>query len=91
MEQILGPSQEIGSIATDYFAIHLPASDYCYTGADSGFGQGGAPAFEAKSCRRSETESREHSEPLAAGVQGPLKGPGNFWVFNAQIWHSPTF
>ena len=47
--------------------------------------KGGAPASEAESCRRSEAESRERSEQYAAGVQGPLKGPGSFWVFNAQI------
>ena len=47
------------------------------SGADPGFGQGGAPASEAESCRRS-----EHS---VAGVQGPLKGPGSFWVFDAEI------
>ena len=60
---------------------------YCLvvTGADPGFGQGGAPASEAESCRRSEAESRERSEHSAAGVQGPLKGPGSFWVFDAQI------
>ena len=45
--------------------------------------KGGAPASEAESCRRSEAESCEWSEPLLAGVQGPLKGPGSFWVFNA--------
>ena len=55
------------------------------SGADPGFGQGGAPASEAESCRHSEAESRERSEHSAAGVQGPLKGPGSFWVFDAQI------
>ena len=55
-----------------------------YTGADPGFGQGG-PASEAKSCRCSEVESHEQSEQSVAGVQGLLKGPGSFWVFNAQI------
>ena len=55
------------------------------TGADPGFGQGGAPASEAESCRHSEAESHERSEHSAAGVQGPLKGPGSFWVFDAQI------
>ena len=55
------------------------------TGADPGFGQGGAPASEAESCRHSEVESRERSEHSAARVQGPLKGPGSFWVFDAQI------
>ena len=59
------------------------------SGADPGFGQGGAPASEALSCWHSKAESREWSEPLAAGVQGPLKGlmfvimrP---LMFNAQI------
>ena len=47
--------------------------------------KGGAPASEAESCRCSEAESRERSEHSAAGVQGPLKGPGSFWVFDAQI------
>ena len=47
--------------------------------------KGGAPASEAESCRRSEAESCERSEHSAAGVQGPLKGPGSFWVFDAQI------
>ena len=55
------------------------------SGADPGFGQGGAPASEAESCRRSEVESCERSEHSAAGVQGLLKGPGSFWVFDAQI------
>ena len=54
-------------------------------GVDPGFGQGGAPASEAENCRCSEAESREQSEQSVAGVQGPLKGPGSFWVFNAQI------
>ena len=40
-------------------------------GADPGFGQGGAPASEAESCRHSEAESRERSEQSAARVQGP--------------------
>ena len=47
--------------------------------------KGGAPGSEAESCRHSEAESCERSEQIAAGVQGPLKGPGSFWVFNAQI------
>ena len=47
--------------------------------------KGGAPASEAESCRHSEVELRERSEHSAAGVQGPLKGPGSFWVFDAQI------
>ena len=46
---------------------------------------GGGPASEAESCRHSEAESCERSEHCAAGVQGLLKGPGSFWVFDAQI------
>ena len=53
--------------------------------------KGGAPASEAESCRCSEAESCERSEHSAAGVQGPLKGPGSFWVFDAQHMHSHTF
>ena len=45
----------------------------------------GAPDPEAESCRLSKAESHKLSEQFAAGVQGPLKGPGSFWVFNAQI------
>ena len=55
------------------------------SGADPGFGQGGAPASEAESCRRSEVESCEQIEQSEAGVQGLLKGPGSFWVFNICI------
>ena len=62
-----------------------PSSAGHASGADPGFGQGGAPASEAENCRPSEAESRERSEQSVAGVQGPLKGPGSFWVFNAQI------
>ena len=47
--------------------------------------KGGPPASEAEICQRSEAESRERSEQSAARVQGTLKGPGSFWVFNAQI------
>ena len=56
-----------------------------FAGADPGFGQGGGPGSEAESCRCSEAESCERSEQCAAGVQALLKGPGSFWVFNAQI------
>ena len=55
------------------------------SGADPGFGQGGAPASEAQSCRCSEVESHKRSEQSAAGVQDPLKDPGSFWIFDAQI------
>ena len=44
---------------------------YAVSGADPGFGQGGAPASEAESCRRSEAESHERSKQSVAGVQGP--------------------
>ena len=47
--------------------------------------KGGAPASEAENCRHSEAASHGRSEPLAAGDQGPLKGPGSFWGFNGQI------
>ena len=45
----------------------------------------GPPGSEAKSCQHSEAELCEWSNQFAAWVQGPLKGPGSFWVFNAQI------
>ena len=41
------------------------------TGADPGFGQGGAPGAEAESCRHSEGELHERSKQFVAGVQGP--------------------
>ena len=56
------------------------------SGADPGFGQGGSPASKAESCWCSEAESCEQSEQSAARVQSPLKGPGSFWIFNAQIY-----
>ena len=45
-------------------------------GVDPGFCQGGDPASEPESCRHSEAGSCEQSEPLVAGVQGPLKAFG---------------
>ena len=45
----------------------------------------GAPGSDPESCRCSEVESREQSKQFVAKVQGPPKGPGSFWVFNAQI------
>ena len=47
--------------------------------------RGGGPASEAESCRCSEAELCKRSKQSVAGVQDPLKGPGSFWVFNAQI------
>ena len=61
------------------------ANSAVQSGADPGFGQGGTLASEAESCWCSEAESRERSEHSAAGVQGLLKDPGSFWVFDAQI------
>ena len=63
----------------------VPLNTERSSGADPGFGQGGAPASEAESCQCSEVESHKRSEHSAAGVQGPLKGPGSFWVFDAEI------
>ena len=51
--------------------------------------KGGALGSEVKSCRCSEAELCKWSEQFAAGVQGLLKGPGSFWVFNAQICFLP--
>ena len=45
----------------------------------------GGPGSETESCRCSEVESCEQSKQFVARVQGLLKGPGSFWVFNAQI------
>ena len=47
--------------------------------------QGGAQGSEVESCRCSEAESCMQSKQFVARVQGLLKGPGSFWVFNAQI------
>ena len=49
----------------------------------------GGPGSEAKSCRHSEVESLKRSEQFVAEVQGLLKGPGSFWVFNAQKYILP--
>ena len=65
----------------EYFRITLRPGLRC----GSRIWSRGGPGAEAESCRCSEVESRERSEQFAAGVQGPLKGPGSFWVFNAQI------
>ena len=58
---------------------------FIYSGADPWFGQGGK-ASQAESCRCSRVELCKWSELSTAGVHGPLKGPGSFWVFNAQIY-----
>ena len=70
-------------MATSPFPL---ANHQVASGVDPGFGQGGAPASEAETCRRSKAESCKASEHSAARVQGPLKGPGSFWVFDAQIY-----
>ena len=68
-----------------FFWFHITLSNFIYQVRIQDLVKGGAPASEAESCRRSEAESCEQSEHSAAGVQGPLKGPGSFWVFDAQI------
>ena len=45
----------------------------------------GAPTSEAESCWCSKVELHEQRKLFATVVQNPLKGPGSFWVFNAQI------
>ena len=50
-------------------------------GADPGYGQGGGPASEAKCCCIAE-QSHKQSELSTARVQGQLKGPRSFWIFN---------
>ena len=42
-------------------------------------------ASEAESYQCSGAELHEQSELSVVRVQGPLKCPGSFWVFNAQI------
>ena len=64
---------------------------HALAGADPGFGQGGCPGSEAEICQCSKAELYEQSKQFVAGVKGPLKGPGSFWVFNAQNMHSSTF
>ena len=54
-------------------------------GKDPEFGQRGTPASVTKNCWHNRAESHEQSKLSVAWVQGPLKGFGNFWVFNAQI------
>ena len=89
---VLSHRKQLHSPRRHNVLILIPRSSECEqgrsyfaSGADPGFGQGGAPASEAKSCRCSEVESCKQSEQSAAGVQGLLKGPGRFWDFNAQI------
>ena len=70
--------------------INDPWSDYansiyCIRCGSRIWSRGGDPASEAESCQRSEAEPCEQSEHSAARVQGLLKGPGSFWVFDAQI------
>ena len=91
---LISPGAPGGSVWKDIQLYMYGGYSNLVSGADPGFGQGGAPASEAESCRHSEAESRERSEHSAAGVQGPLKGPGSFWVFDAQICiltHSTLF
>ena len=56
------------------------------TGADPGFGQGGEPQVlrpkVADIAKRSHVSEASNLRP---GSRAHLKGPGSFWVFNAQI------
>ena len=45
----------------------------------------GVLGSEAKSCWHSKADLREQTEQIVAGVWGPLKGLGSFWVYNTQI------
>ena len=66
---------------------HHRQSDYWHVpGAIQDLAKGWPPASEAKSCQCSEVGSSKESKPFVTGVQGLLKGPGSFWVFNAQIY-----
>ena len=58
-----------------YYSLNYFIIQYSHSGADPGFGQGGAQLLRLKVANAAK-RSR---------VQGPLKGPGSFWVFAAQI------
>ena len=45
----------------------------------------GGPVSEAESCQCRGLELHQWHKLSVAGVQCLLKGPGSFWVFNAQI------
>ena len=51
--------QEVEDWERGPFVVRSTTLWIMVTGADPGFGQGGAPASEAESCRRSEAEWRE--------------------------------
>ena len=57
-------------------------------GADPGFGQGGPQLLRLKVVNVVKWNC-VNKELSVAGVQGLLKGPGSFWVFNAQIYTLP--
>ena len=77
LQAINAPRETVSGMLLSYYWLK--------PGADPGFGKGGDPASEAESCRRIGAELCEQSKLSAAGVQGLLKDPGRFWVFNAQI------
>ena len=56
-----------------------------FTGVDPGFGQGGPQVLRAKVADVAKRSHAREASNLQPGSQGPLKGPGSFWVFNAQI------
>ena len=47
--------------------------------------RGGPQVLRPKVCDIAQHSRTSKASNFAAGVQGPLKGPGSFWVFNAQI------
>ena len=66
-------------------SVNAYSHDAAETRCGSRIWSRGAPAFQAESYRHSKVESSERSKHSAAGVQGPLKDPGSFWLFDAQI------
>ena len=55
------------------------------SGADPGFGQGGAPGAEAESCRRREASN------LRPASRARLRALEAFGVLMLKYMHSPTF
>ena len=47
--------------------------------------KGGAQVLRPKVADVAKCSRASEASNFAAGVQGPLKGPGSFWVFSAQI------
>ena len=84
LELLVENFREFDSVQTILCTGKLP-SGYTQSRSVSRIWSRGGPASEAESCWCSEAESCKQSEQSVARVQGPLKGPGSFWVFNAQI------